>query len=212
MKLKRPFEFEITPETIDSGTHWITIKLQNVSEDTLTNMDIRLHSMNPFFITVLGTGSFLSILKNNETGTIPFQVNAEATGRVYFTVSGERDGVYFYWDSPPVQLTVGDEIARLRSVFILTHPYIAKGTTIEVEAVIQATKGGKELDLTFWLDSPTSYEFIGETKTKMLESGEEVKYSVEISPKEEGIHEVFVYLFDGTRLVGKDSDAIWVEK
>jgi hypothetical protein len=47
---------------------------------------------------------------------------------------------------------------------------------------------------------------------KKLEPSEEIRYSVEISPKEDGVHEVFVYLFDGTRLVGKDSDAIWVNK
>jgi hypothetical protein len=71
-----------------------------------------------------------------------------------------------YWDSLPILISVGDEVPRLKRVFILTHPYIAKGTTIEAEAVIQAIRGGKELDLTFWLDSPSSYEFIGETTTK----------------------------------------------
>lgn len=168
--------------------------------------------MNPFFLSILGSGTFVSKLNENETRTLPFQINAEATERIYVTVSGERNGVYLYWDSPPILISVGDEVPRLKRVFILTHPYIAKGTTIEAEAVIQAIRGGKELDLTFWLDSPSSYEFIGETTTKKLEPSEEIRYSVEISPKEDGVHEVFVYLFDGTRLVGKDSDAIWVNK
>lgn len=114
--------------------------------------------------------------------------------------------------TPPILISTGDEVVHLKSVFMLTHFYIAKGTTIEAEAVIQAIRGGKELDLSFWLDSPSSYEFIGETTTKKLEAGEEVGYSVEITPKEDGVHEVFVYLFDGTKLVGKDSDAIWVNK
>lgn len=59
MKLKRPFEFDIIPDRIETGRHWISVKLKNVSNDELTNLDVRLHSMNPFFLSIIGSGTFV---------------------------------------------------------------------------------------------------------------------------------------------------------
>ena len=212
MRLKRPFEYEIKPKQVDKGTHWITVDLKNVSADVLSQLDVQLQSRDSYFIAVHGTGNYMPELKGNVITSIPFQITARRTSTVYVTVAGYRDGVYFYWESSAEEVQVGAEAAALKNLFVLSHPYTAIGKTLEIEAIVKAIVGGKKLDLSFWVDTRHgSFDKIAEIETKELEAGEEVRYSAEFTPEETGIHEIYAYLYDGTTLLGRKNDTIYVQ-
>jgi len=212
MRLKRPFEYKIKPKQVEKGTRWITVDIKNVSTDELTQLDVQLHSLDSYFIGIYGTGSYVSELNPEETRSIPFQITAHGTSSVYVTVTGYRDGVYFYWESPMEEIKVGAEVAELENLFVLSHPYTAIGKTLEIEAIIRAVTGGKKLELSYWVDTRSgSFEKIADIETKVLEEGEEVRYSAEFTPDETGIHEIYAYLYDGTTLLGRKNNTIYVQ-
>jgi len=212
MRLKYPFEVEIKPKEVDFGLHWITVSLKNFSDDDLYNLDVKLNSLDSYYVWVYGSGQYVPNIESNETEIVPFQVSASGTTSVYVTASGRRNGDYFYWESPRFRLQVGRETAELRNLFVLSHPYTAIGKTLEIEAIIKAIVGGKKLDLSFWVDTRHgSFDKIAEIETKELEVGEEVRYSAEFTPEETGIHEIYAYLYDGTTLLGRKNDTIYVQ-
>jgi hypothetical protein len=95
----------------------------------------------------------------------------------------------------------------------LSHPYTTIGKPIEAEAVIEGVAGGKSLDLQFWVDTPSgSFDKIADVETKVLDEGEEVKYSAEITPEEDGLYEIFAYLYDEQKMLGRKSNTILVSK
>jgi hypothetical protein len=123
MRLKRPFEYKIKPKQVEKGTRWITVDIKNVSTDELTQLDVQLHSLDSYFIGIYGTGSYVSELNPEETRSIPFQITAHGPSSVYVTLTGYRDGVYFYWESPMEEIKVGAEVAELENLFVLSHLY-----------------------------------------------------------------------------------------
>jgi hypothetical protein len=63
MAIKYPLEYELTPKSIDAGRHWVTLSLQNIGTQDLTGLDVNLNSLDAYGISVLGTGSYVSLLK-----------------------------------------------------------------------------------------------------------------------------------------------------
>ncbi len=45
-----------------------------------------------------------------------------------------------------------------------------------------------------------------------MSRGEETSYTAKIHPKEEGYYTIYANLYDNGRIIGRDSDTIWVEK
>lgn len=212
MKTKLPFEFDITPDKILPGTHWVSVHLKNLSNDTITNLDIKLHSIDPYFVSVLGTGKYIPEILPGEEKTTPFQIEATISTELFVTIDGIRSGEDFFWDSPTVEIDVGVTSARLRNVFALTHPHVGVEDAVEAEAIVEGVEGGEDLNLTFWMDAPSSHKKIGKADIESLEPGEVIKRSVEVTPQESGMHKIIAYLYEGTKYIGKKSDTIWVSK
>ena len=40
VRYKPPFEYELTPETLEKGTHWLTLRLKNKEDDDLQYLDV----------------------------------------------------------------------------------------------------------------------------------------------------------------------------
>jgi hypothetical protein len=116
---------------------WLVVTLENISRDGMTVLDIRLNSMDVYSIDVHGVGTFLSSLPPGEEHSTAFQISATSSGRVYVTLDGRTDGEEFHWESPPVLLTIGEEVAKLVSLFAFTAPYPPVGERLIVEATIR---------------------------------------------------------------------------
>ena len=55
---KHPFEATVTPEVLDRGRHWITVRLRNVSTERLVDVSATLYTYNSHDLDVLPSGSF----------------------------------------------------------------------------------------------------------------------------------------------------------
>lgn len=213
MAIKYPLEYELTPKRIDTGRQWVTLSLKNIGTQDLTGLDINLNSLDAYSISVLGTGSYISILKRNEERALPFQVSANRTGSLYVTLDGWKDGERFHWESPGIPVTVGEEVAELVSLFAMTEPYSIVGEKVRSEATVRGLSHSEGLKLEFWADTPGGeFEELAIVETKTLDPGEEATYSAEITPEEDGLYTIYAYLYDGVRRIGREVEYVYVRE
>jgi len=211
MTIKYPIEYELTPKNVATGTRWVTLTLKNISDESLTGLDVRLNSLDAYGLNVYGTGSYVSILSPNEEKEIPFQVSANRTTSVYTSVDGWRDGNPFHWESPAILITVGEEVAELVSLFAMTEPYPPAKKTIKCEATVRGLAESEGLRLEFWADTPGGeFEELATVETAELDTGETARYTAEITVEERGSYTVYAYLYDGMRRIGRKTEHIYV--
>ena len=216
---KYPIRFELYPAEIDVGNNWVTLKLENIGHKTLSNLDIQLHSLDTFNLTVYGSGLFgaghyLPDLESNEEKELVFKVNAVGSASVYVTIKGRgaRDR-YFTWESGWMKLTLNEEKAEIGRLLVLSNPYTAIGKTISAEATIKGLKKSTELKLEFWVEPPTGkFEEQATIEIKDLAVGEEARYTAEFTPKETGYYTIYAYLYDDWRRIGYKTESIYARK
>jgi len=191
---------------------WLTLRLKNVGEQNLIGLDIKLNSLDGYCIYVHGTGSYLSVLKPGQEEVVPFQTLATATGRVYASLDGWQGAELFHWESPHIEVKVGEDVAKLMSLFALTQPYPHKGDRIRFEAVLRGAANSVRLRLEFWAEAPRG-EFIelGKVETQALSTDEQARYSAEFTPEEEGMYTLYAYLYDGAKRIGHELEQVYVE-
>lgn len=213
MAIKYPLEYDLQPRSVDAGRHWVTLRLNNIGQDDLTGLDIKLNSLDAYSMSVLGTGSYVSMLQAGESREIPFQVSANRTASVYVTLDGWKDGERFHWESPGVPVTVGAEVVELASLFAMTEPYSVIGERVRCEATMRGLARSEGLKLEFWADTPTGeFEELAIVETKTLDPGEEATYSAEITPEEEGLYTIYAYLYEGVRRIGREVEYVYVRE
>jgi hypothetical protein len=217
-RIKFPFEYEISPTEMRTGTNWVTLKLKNVGMSDLNELDVQLHSMDTYNLTVFGTGLFgageyLPYLGLNMEKELVFRVNAIGSAEIYATVTGRKDGDYIWWESGWTRLTVAEEKAELERLLVLSNPYTVIGKTISAEATIKGMIKGARLKLEFWVETPAGKnEQQATIDIKELPVGEEARYSAEFTPKETGIYTIYAYLYDGWKRIGRKTGFINAKK
>jgi hypothetical protein len=190
---------------------WLTLRLKNIGDDSLHNMDINMHSTDSLQIFLHKSSDHIFRLRPDEE-SLSFQVDAYGTTALYFSVRYFKEGGSFHWDSPWIREQVLGEIAELEGILV-SNPYGIIGRELEAEATIKGLGSSDGLDLQFWADTPSGeHEELAEIKTKKLSRGEEVSYTAKITPKEKGYYTVYASLYDHNRRIGRNSDTIWVEK
>lgn len=213
MVYKYPIKIELHPESIDKGLHWVTLELKNVGKETITGLDIKLNSLDTYCISVLGSGKYLANLKPNEKEAIPFQVSATNTGELYASVNGLKDGKEFFWFSPNICLTAGRAAAELTSLFVMAVPYPPLRETLNIEAKIIGQEESENLSLEFWAVTPSeNCEQLSTINIKKLSPGEEITYTADITPKEEGLYTIYAQLYDGIYRIGQKTDSVYVKE
>ncbi|MGA2681702.1 MAG: hypothetical protein ABSF44_07890 [Candidatus Bathyarchaeia archaeon] len=213
MRLVYPFEFELNPKEIDTGIQWVRLRLKNIGDETVHGLDVKLHSLDSFGISIFGTGEYIFMLMPGEEKFRAFQVLADATTELYVSVAGLKDRERFLVESPWVTVKVGKEVAELESVFALTEPYTSMGKVVKIEAKVKGLKDSKGLDLEFRAQTPSGEsKELAKIETKELSAGQEVRYTAEMTPKESGFFTIHAYLYHNWRRIGHKSETIWVEK
>ena len=178
----------------------------------MIGLDVELNSLDAYSIQVQGTGSSISVLKPDEEEIIPFRVLVNASDWVYVSLNGWKGAEIFHWESPRIRVAVGEGVATLVSLFALAHPYPPLGERIRVEATLQGATESEDLRLEFWAETPGE-EFVqlGTIEPKDLSADEEARYSVEITPQEEGMYTIYAYLYDGFKRIGHELERIRVK-
>ena len=212
MVVKHPIEFSLSPQIVEqSGTYWATLALKNVDRKILSELDVRLNSLDSYAITIHGRGRYIPTLRPNEEQNVFFQVEANNTASLYVTINGRENHNHFHWESSGIRFKVGLEVAELRSVFTLTEPYPPFGKNLTCEATVMGNKESEGLNLEFWLEDPSGrVEALDKMKTKKLSAEEMARYTVEMKPEEEGFYMIYVYLYHKTRRIGYETDTVWV--
>ena len=211
-------KYQVTPVVIDKGTNWVTLKLVNIGTETLKNLDVQLHSLDTYNLTVYGTGLFgaghyLSELRSNEEREMSFRVNAYGSANVYATIKARKDGRYFWWESGWTNIKLNEEKAEIERLLVLSNPYTAIGKTISVEATIKGLQKSTELRLEFWVENPSGKSEVQATiDIKDLPSGEEARYFAEFTPKETGYYTIYAYLLHGWQRIDYRTETIFAQK
>jgi CheY-like chemotaxis protein len=213
MAVKHPIEYELTPKSVSAGMRWLTLRLKNVGEENLIGLDAKLNSLDAYDIHVYGTGSYVAVLKPGQQEVVPFQTLANATGQVYASLDGWQGAALFHWESPHIQIKVGEDVAELVSLFALAQPYPQRGDQIRFEAILSGSLQGKRLRLEFWVEKPGG-EFLelGRVETQALSKDEQARYSAELTPEEEGMYTLYAYLYDGPRRIGYEIERVYVQE
>jgi hypothetical protein len=217
-KLKYPMEYEVTPVVIDKGSNWVTLKLKNIGRETLEELDIQLHSLDTYNLTVYGMGLFgagcyLSDLVPDKEKEVVFRVNAYGSADVYATIKARKDGKYFWWESGWTNIKLSEEKAEIGRLLVLSNPLTSIGKTISVEATVKGLQKSTGLKLEFWVETPIGkFEEQATIDIKDLPVGEEARYTVEFTPKETGFYTIYAYLFDGWLRLGFKTEAIYARK
>jgi len=218
LKWKAPIQYELTPTDINEGINWVTLKLKNIETKTLKELDIQLHSVNPFNLLVYGPGWFVAAQYISELGPLKgsellFRVDASGSADVYVTIEGRKDGDYFWWESSWMTLQLIGEKARITSLLVLSNPYTAVGKTILAEATVEGLRKDGGLKLEFWVETPSGKNEKQSTiDIKDLPVGEKTHYKVEATPQEEGLYTIYAYLFDGSKQIDSMTETIYAQK
>lgn len=208
MAAKFPIRYEINPKSIPAGRSWLNVTLDNMSDDALSGLKVRLNSLDTYSIEVVEDAKLVSTMVPDEEVALHYQVGAERSGGVYISADGRWGGEPFHWESPTRRIAVGDQIAELVSVFVLSEPHPRRGEPVTIEATLRGLTPASGLILEFWVETPSGESIsVDKTATDPLSVGEVATYkSDEFVPEEEGIYVIHAYLFDDTRRVGHEMD------
>jgi hypothetical protein len=217
-KYKYPIEYELNPTEIEKGTNWVTLKLKNIGNETLANLDVQLHSLDTYNLTVYGTwwsggGQHITTLGPSEQQELVFRVNAIGSADAYATLKGNKNGKFFWWESSWMNLHISDEPAKINHLLVLSNPYTSIGKTISAEATVKGLRENGELKLEFWVETPSGKnEQQAKIDIKDLPVGEEARYTTEFTPKETGFYMIYVYLFAGYMRIGYKTETIYARQ
>jgi hypothetical protein len=219
-RYKHPIEYEVTPLVLDKGTNWVRLRLKNAGNVTLKELDVQLHSLDTYNLTVYGTVSgfggsqYLSDLGPNKEKEVVFRVNALGPADVYATIKGRKwGGEYFWWESGWTNIKLHEEKAEIGRLLVLSNPYTEIGKTISVEATVKGLQESTGLKLEFWVENPLGRsEQQATIDIKDLPVGEEARYSAEFTPKETGHYTIYAYLYDGWQRIGYKTESIYARK
>ena len=218
MRWKFPIEYDLTPTEIDKGTNWVTLKLKNFGSETLKDLDVQLHSLDSYNLSVYGTwwagaGHYLPDLGPDKEKEVVFRVNAVGSAEVYATIKARKDGQYFWWESGWTNLRLSEEKAEIERLLVLSNPYTTIGKTISAEATIKGLRESTGLKLEFWVETPSGkFEEQAKINIKELSAGEEARYAAEFTPHETGRYTMHAYLSDEWIRISHKTDFIYAQK
>jgi hypothetical protein len=215
---KNPIKYELSPAQIEEGQGWLTLKLKNIGEETLQGLDVQLHSLDTYNLTVFGTwglggGQYVPELGPNKEREFAFRVNALGPANVYATIKGRKDGEFFWWESGWTKIKLIEEKAEIGHLLVLSHPYTTIGKTLSVEATVKGLKKSSGMSLEFWVETPSGKsERQATIDIKNLPVGEEARYTAEFTPKETGYYTIYAYLFEGWMRIGHKTETIYAQE
>ena len=209
---KYPFEATVTPEVLDRGRHWITVRLRNVSPERLTDVSATLYTYNSYDLDVLPSGSFHFVkeLAPQETEMLNFHVFANHTGRVYLHVTAYRYGVFVSWYSPHHEVRLVEDPAEIQTFFV-NRPYWAYEETIETETVVHAHRDVSELRLEVAATPPSkSHTLMDVIDIDFIAQGGTKRFVSELYASEEGLYLLTARLFHRQKLINSKQTSCYV--
>ena len=213
MEERRQYSFEatVTPEVLERGRHWITVRLRNLSMERLVDVSATLYTYNTHDLDVLPSGSFHFVkeLRPNDTAALNFHVFANHTGWVYLHVTAYRDGAFVSWYSPHHEVRLIEDPVEIRTFFV-NRPYWALEETIETETVVHAHRNVSDLRLEIAATPPSkSHTLMDVIDIDFAESGTK-RFASELYASEEGMYHLTARLFHEHKLISSKLASCYV--
>jgi len=209
---KHPFEATVTPEVLERGRHWITVKLRNVSTEPLVDVSATLYTYNTHDLDVLPSGSFRFVkgLRPQDMEVLNFHVFANHTAWVYLHVTAHRDGAFVSWYSPYYEVRLIEDPAEIQTFFV-NRPYWAYEETIETEAVVHAHRDVPNLRLEIAATPPSKSHTLMDVIdiNFIVEDGTE-RFVSELYASEEGMYHLTARLFHEQKLISSKLASCYV--
>ena len=214
MEERRQYSFEatVTPEVLERGRHWITVRLSSLSMERLTDVTATLYTFNTHDIDILPSGSFHFVkeLGSQDTEALNFHVFANHTGWVYLHVKAYRDGALVSWYSPYYEIRVIEDPAEIRTFFV-NRPYWAYEETIETETVVHAHRGVSNLRLEIAATPPSkSHTLMDVIDIDFIAEGGLKRFVSELYASEEGMYHLTARLFHEQKLISSKRASCYV--
>ena len=67
-------EYHLKTDRLERGKDWINLGLKNISQKTLNNITVNLHSIEPYFLSVMRGETKIKTMKPEDTQKLCFQV------------------------------------------------------------------------------------------------------------------------------------------
>jgi len=209
---KYPFEATVTPEVLDRGRHWITVRLRNVSTERVVDVSATLYTYNSYDLDVLPSGSFHFVkeLAPQDTAALNFHVFANHTGWVYLHVTAYRDGAFVSWYSPYYEVRLTEDPAEIQT-FFANRPYWAYEETIETETVMHAHRDVSDLRLEIAAIPPSrSHTLMDVIDIDFIAEGSTKRFVSELYASEEGTYLLTARLFHEQKLISSKQTSCYV--
>ncbi len=99
MPIRSPIRYELSPRKLNVGEQWLTLTLENISQDGMTSVSKPKHT-NFFDLEILGTGEYVPSMRPEKEVILTFKVRAKRKTDVYVILNGLEGGNPFYGESP----------------------------------------------------------------------------------------------------------------
>jgi hypothetical protein len=211
VRTKHPIQYELEPQSVDTGASLVILRLKNIGIEKLTDLDVGLHSTDTYNLVVADISKSVPLMEPGQEISLEYQISTYTSCWVYATLDGFKEDEGFHTESPLLKIRVLPEIAEIVSVFALAKPQIPAGEQIQIEATIRALSDCENLTLEFWADKPGGeYEELATINIAKLSEGEVGRYGAEITPSEEGLYKITSYLYDGIKRIDAGVDQVMV--
>ena len=118
IRVKHPIEYELTPDSVERGSHWLTVRIKNTGDNDLKNINIKMHSLDSLHISFHNPNHYIYDLESNEENRVqkfdsngkfitkwgipstPLDVAVDSKGLVY-VVDGPNHQIEVYGPSSP---------------------------------------------------------------------------------------------------------------
>jgi hypothetical protein len=76
----RPIEYELSPDTIDKGTHWLSVRLKDTEDHHhLKNLNVKMHSLDSIHIFFRNPNHYIYDLGPEQEKYLEVEVEANKT-------------------------------------------------------------------------------------------------------------------------------------
>ena len=66
IRVKHPIEYELTPDAVERGSHWLTVRIKNTGDNDLQNLNVKMHSLDSLHISFHNPNDYILFLRSGE--------------------------------------------------------------------------------------------------------------------------------------------------
>ncbi len=211
-RTRKNLEFEITPEVLDIGEHWISVTLKNVGSKHIRHLDIKLNSKDTLGLNIKDSSKYLPLLPPGDEIILYFKVNVYFSTPIYASIISFIDDEPFYWETPLVTIRITSQVAEITSLFTIREISPEIGDSIKSIISIMSKQKTDNLSLEVWMETPDreieEIEVI--SLDDKLEPHKLKDYTTQFDAKMKGTYTVRAQLFKGIKKLSSKTDHILI--